>query len=263
MRGLRGLWPQPCWSGWLGLRSRTSVARPPKATPHTPTCRCRKRPAPRKILAQQFDPAKLAVSGDPVPVTKQVYYEPPFRYADLSVFGDRMLLYRSGGNPNSQFIWFDRGGRQLAAVGPAGEYRSMQLSPDGGQVLLDRNDPQVETSDIWQFDEIYVQSFPEPGRKMPVSKGDGMLPRWRRDGKELYYVATDDKLMAVPVQTGASFSASTPVPLFDVGSFGRRLNRYVYDVSADGQKFLLIRPQEDASTRPLTVVQNWTALLKK
>ena len=63
--------------------------------------------------------------------------------------------------------------------------------------------------------------------------------------------------------TGANFTAGAPVTLFDVGSYGRRINRYVYDVSADGQKVLLIRPLEDASTRPLTVVQNWTALLKR
>jgi len=345
----------------------------------------------RKILAQPFDPAKLVISGDPVPVTEEVYYEAPFRYADLSVFGDRKLLYRRGGNQNSQLFWYDRSGKQLEAVGSPGDYRSMQLSPDGGQVLLDCNDPQVETSDILQFDlsratprrltfnpgtdtypiwspdssqvafasnragfwglyclsgdgkeelllkgdqqllltsdwssdgkfivyrqahektkmdlgllplfgdrqprnytatpfdesygnvspdglwlayqsndsgpfEIYVQSFPQPGRKMLVSKGDGMLPRWRRNGRELYYVAADGKLMAVPVQTGARFRAGTPVALFEVGSFGRRLNRYVYDVSADGQKFLVIRQLEDASLRPLTVVQNWTELLKK
>lgn len=87
--------------------------------------------------------------------------------------------------------------------------------------------------------------------------------RWRRDWKALYYVTTDDKLMAEPVKTGASISAGTPVPLFDAGSFGRRINRYVYDVSPDGQKFPLIRPLADASTRPLIVVRNWTALLKK
>ena len=111
--------------------------------------------------------------------------------------------------------------------------------------------------------EIYVQSFPEPGRKVTVSKGGGQFPRWRRDGREMFYVSPDDKLMAVPVETGANFTAGAPVALFDVGSYGRRNNRYVYDVSADGQKVLLIRPLEDASTRPLTVVQNWTELLKK
>lgn len=349
----------------------------------------------RKILAQSFDLTKLALSGEPIPITAEpIYYEPPFRYADLSVVGDQWLLYRSGGNPNTQLTWFDRSGRPLAAVCDPGQYRSMQLSPDGRQVILDRNDPQVETSDIWKFDlslqtgtrltanpgvdtypiwspdasrivfvsnrdgvwgiyeksangddheqlllkgdqqllftsdwsrdgkllvyrkhkgktrvdiellplvgdreprsylateftetygsispdgrwlayqsdasdnrlEIYVQSFPEPGRKVRVSQSGGQLARWRRDGKELYYVGADDNLMAVPVQTGAGFTAGTPIPLFNLGSYGRRTDRYMYDVSPDGQKFLVIRPLEDASLRPLTLVQNWTALLKK
>ncbi len=345
----------------------------------------------RKILAQKFDPDQFVLSDDPVPVTESVHYEPPYRYADLSVV-NQALLYRRGGNPNNQLTWFDRGGKQLAAIFPAGEYHSLQLSPDGRQILLDRNDPQFETSDIWQFDlpsetrkrltlnpapdtypiwspdggrmafvsnregfwgiyqkgvssddkeelllkgdqqllltsdwspdgkfivyrkyqktgidlellplsgdrqrrdylvtpfdesygkvspdgrwlayqsdnsgrmEINVQSFPEPGQRVTISRGGGILPRWRSDGKELYYVAADDKLMAVPVRTGASFRAGTPVALFEMGSFGRVVGRYVYDVSDDGQRFLLIRQLEDASLRPLTVVQNWTKLLNK
>ncbi len=130
-----------------------------------------------------------------------------------------------------------------------------KVSPDGRWLVYQSNES--------GRNEIYVQAFPEPGRKVIVSKGGGTLPRWRRDGRELYYVAPDDKLMVVPVEPGANFGTGTPVPLFEVGSYGRRNNRYVYDVSADGQKILLLRPLEDATTRPLTVVQNWTALLKK
>ena len=111
--------------------------------------------------------------------------------------------------------------------------------------------------------EIYVQSFPEPGRKVTISKGGGKLPRWRSDGKELYYVADDDRLMATPVRTGASFSAGMPIALFEVRGYDPSAFRYMYDVSADGRKFLVIRPQEEASAQPLTVVQNWTALLKR
>jgi Tol biopolymer transport system component len=129
-----------------------------------------------------------------------------------------------------------------------------KVSPDGRWLVYQSNES-------GRF-EIYVQAFPEPGRKVIVSKGGGTLPRWRRDGRELYYVAPDDKLMAVPVEPGANIVVGTPVALFDVGSYGRRNNRYVYDVSADGQRVLLLRPLEDATTRPLTVVQNWTELLK-
>ena len=137
---------------------------------------------------------------------------------------------------------------------PFDEYLA-KISPDGHWLAYMSNESGRY--------EIYVQSFPELGRRVTVTKGGGILPRWRRDGKELYYIAADDKLMAVPVETGANFAAGAPVTLFDVGGYGRRINRYVYDVSADGQKVLVLRPLEDASTRPLTVVQHWTELLKK
>jgi eukaryotic-like serine/threonine-protein kinase len=347
-----------------------------------------------KILAQRFDAEARSLRGDPVTLAEQGNRILSALYSPLSVCEDKWLIYQSGGNPNTQLVWFDRSGRQLSLVGTPGYYRSLNLSPNGAQVILERYEPQKVGGDIWSFDlaretydrltsdsshniiplwspdgkqisfvsnregffaiwqkgvngnddkeefvfkeearsiyqtdwsndgkylvyrkfgektasdlwllplsgdrqpkpylatqfnedwgkvspdgrwlayqsnesgryEIYVQAFPEPGRKVIVSKGGGTLPRWRRDGRELYYVAPDDKLMAVPVEMGANFGTGTPVPLFEVGSYGRRNNRYVYDVSADGQKILLLRPLEDATTRPLTVVQNWTALLKK
>ena len=139
--------------------------------------------------------------------------------------------------------------RQLAPRGSRPRF-----SPDGQWLAYQSNESGRS--------EIYVQTFPEPGRKVRVSQSGGQFPRWRRDGKELYYIGADDQLMAVPVTTGTSFTAGAPVALFAVGDYGRRQNRYVYDVSADGQKVLLLRPL-DTATRPLTVVQNWTALLKK
>jgi dipeptidyl aminopeptidase/acylaminoacyl peptidase len=130
-----------------------------------------------------------------------------------------------------------------------------KVSPDGRWLAYQSNES-------GRF-EIYVQSVPEPGRKVIISKGGGKLPRWRSDGKELYYLTEDDRLMATPVRTGASFSAGMPSALFEVRRYDPSAFRYMYDVSADGRKFLVIRPQEEASAQPLTVVQNWTALLKR
>ncbi|MFN0110172.1 MAG: protein kinase domain-containing protein, partial [Blastocatellia bacterium] len=289
-----------------------------------------------KILAQRFDAEARSLRDDPVTLAEQGNRILTAEYSPLSVSADKWLIYQSGGNPNTQLVWFDRSGRQLSLIGTPGYYRWLNLSPNGAQVILERFEPQKAGNDIWSFDlaretldrltasasatnyplwspdgkqisfgsnqegawaiwkrgmngnddkeelvfkeearsiyqndwssdgkylvyrkdsektafdlwllplfgdrqpkpylntqfdeswgkvspdgrwlvyqsnesgrnEIYVQAFPEPGRKVIVSKGGGTLPRWRRDGRELYYVAPDDKLMAVPVEPGANF----------------------------------------------------------
>ncbi len=115
--------------------------------------------------------------------------------------------------------------------------------------------------------EIYVQSFPAGAGKFLVSSTGGVQPRWRRDGKELFYIAPDGKLMAVDVKTAPKFEAGIPHALFD----SRILNpaaQYVfrYDVTPDGQRFLVnTTRQSEAAAAPeaITVVLNWTAGLKK
>jgi hypothetical protein len=173
--------------------------------------------------------------------------------------GDRQyIVYRKTGEKTASDLWL----LPLSGDRQPKPYLATQFAEDWGKVSPDGRWLVYQSTESGRF-EVYVQAFPEPGRKVIVSKGGGTLPRWRRDGRELYYVAPDDKLMAVPVTTGANVSVGTPVALFEVGSYGRRNNRYVYDVSADGQRVLLLRPLEDATTRPLTMVMNWTELLKK
>jgi hypothetical protein len=115
--------------------------------------------------------------------------------------------------------------------------------------------------------DVYVQSFPMPGAKWQISKNGGYHPRWRGDGKELFYYAADGQLMAVPIQGDTTLEIGTPVPLFRLrllnGPNGAQGFRAQYDVTRDGQKFLLNVPVEDAPTPPITVVLNWTAGLKK
>jgi eukaryotic-like serine/threonine-protein kinase len=106
-----------------------------------------------------------------------------------------------------------------------------------------------------------------PGAKWQISKGGGYYPKWRGDGKELFFYAADGQLMAVPIQGDAALEIGTPVSLFRP----RLLNgpntgtgfHAQYDVTRDGQKFLLNVPVEDTATPPITVVANWTAELNK
>lgn len=108
--------------------------------------------------------------------------------------------------------------------------------------------------------EVYVQRFPissEAPRR--VSTHGGADPRWRRDGKELFYIGVDRQLVAVPVQTGSSFNHGAAAPLFDVGvpPFWYEA-RNLYDVTRD-RRFLFMAPVEDDRSMPYTVLVNWTA----
>jgi serine/threonine protein kinase len=109
--------------------------------------------------------------------------------------------------------------------------------------------------------EVYVQPFPGPGGKWQVSTTGGHHPRWRRDGRELFYVSPDGKIMAVEIRPGSAFEAGSPQALF--ASKLKTAPGPPYDVSSDGQRFLLNRPVGDESAPPITLVQNWPALLKR
>ncbi|MGH9391497.1 MAG: hypothetical protein ACRD1Z_17975, partial [Vicinamibacteria bacterium] len=115
-------------------------------------------------------------------------------------------------------------------------------------------------SDETGRNEIYVQAFPGAGGKWQVSTAGGSQPRWRGDGKELFYVASG-KMMAVPVQAGGTFQAGDPAPLFDVRL--KTIPGVRYDVSADGQRFLANVPAGEESATPITLTVNWTAGLQK
>ena len=129
-----------------------------------------------------------------------------------------------------------------------------QFSPDGRWVVYRSNESGMY--------EIYVAPFPGPGGKRQISTAGGTFPRWRRDGTEIFYVAPDNKLMVAAVNgKGSSFEVGTVKPLFDSRVFNGL--RYPYDVTADGQRFLLNTVPGQASSAPITVVVNWTAGLKK
>ena len=114
--------------------------------------------------------------------------------------------------------------------------------------------------------EVVVQPFPDAGGKWQVSTAGGVAPRWRADGKELYFLASDATMMAVPVTAaGASFEAGSPKALFptrivDGGTIAR--NRPQYAVARDG-RFLINQPVADATATPITLILNWNADAKK
>jgi serine/threonine protein kinase/Tol biopolymer transport system component len=118
--------------------------------------------------------------------------------------------------------------------------------------------------------EVYVTPFPGPGGHVPLSTAGGIYPRWRRDGKKVFYVAPDNRMMAVSIDlTAAPLRPGAPVELFarnlatggNVGTTGY-LSRAEYAVASDGRFLLNVRVGDSVSSR-ITVVQHWEALLKR
>ncbi len=129
-----------------------------------------------------------------------------------------------------------------------------QFSPDGRRIAY--------SSDESGRREVYVRDFapervPAAGiGKWQISTAGGDKPHWSSDGNELYYIAADRKLMAVPVKSGPLFEPGVPVPLFETNA----VSFFPYDVSADGR--FLINSASSANASPMTVLMNWRALLK-
>ena len=131
------------------------------------------------------------------------------------------------------------------------------FSPDGRWTAFDSNESGPR--------EVYVQPFPE-GPKRQVSVGGGQMPVWNRNGSELFYAARDGMLMSVALHFAAGrLEIGEPQPLFllQLGTGGELpWIRHPYDVSPDGQRFLVIRRAPDAEPDSAVVVTNWTAALK-
>ena len=110
--------------------------------------------------------------------------------------------------------------------------------------------------------EVYVETLPRSDKKWSVSTNGGYEPRWRADGREIYFLSEDRKLMAVAVGPGPSFGV--PKPLFQTRvPAGVTANRMHYVPSRDGKRFLVNTQTGDPPPNPITVVLNWTAGLKK
>jgi Tol biopolymer transport system component len=174
---------------------------------------------------------------------------------DLSRDG-RFLLYDilHGGGTDMWALPLDGDRKPLAIVQTEFDDRLGQFSPDGKWVAYQSNRS-------GRF-EIYLRRFPGPGRDFRVSTEGGAQVRWNPTGKELFYIAADDRLTAVPIRfsaDGETAEPGQPVPLFgtNLGSAAPNTNRQQYAVSPDGQSFVLNSTLDTAGTSPITVILNW------
>jgi eukaryotic-like serine/threonine-protein kinase len=163
-------------------------------------------------------------------------------YTQISLSAEIMVVAASGGQPLS--------------------FLGQNLGAGRGQF-----NPGVPRWVAYDFDdsgrrEIYVRAF-EPGKpassaRWQISDSGGTMPRWRGDGKEIFYLSLDGKMMAVRASSdGAAFHSSTPQFLFKATPPEMRTPNFEYDVSADGERFLMIEPMEKPEYQPLTLVSNW------
>ena len=129
------------------------------------------------------------------------------------------------------------------------------ISPDGRWMAYQ--------SDESRRFEIYVRSFPKvEDAKWPISSDGGMSPVWGPNGRELFYRSLDDAMMVVTIQIEPSFSAGSPRVLF-TGRYHTDVFRN-YDISPDGQRFLMIKAEQAEETRTeLIIVQNWFRELER
>ena len=351
----------------------------------------------RTLMAQAFDASSLQLSGEPFPIADQVGQNSAIGRAFFSVSQTGVLTFLSASTPNTQLVWFDRAGKQLALVDSPATDTAIRLSLDEKLLAVGRLDIKAASTDIWLIDlarnvpsrftfdpanenypvwspdrsrilfssnrsgvanlyqrlstgtgsdeapfksaepiapldwskdgkfilytvvspktdndiwilplfgdqkatpyiqtefsetqarfspdgrwvaytsnasgsfQVYVQSFPASGGKWLISTNGGGQPQWRRDGKELFFLGPDRKLMVAEVDGAEStFKAGVPKALFEarttptVPFYG--FNGSYYAASGNGQRFLVSTLAGESTPTPLTVVLNWTAGIKR
>ena len=133
-----------------------------------------------------------------------------------------------------------------------------RFSPNGRWVAYVSNQSGLSEVYVREFATDFSSGSASRGGSVLVSHGGGTAPRWRGDGRELFYLAPNGKMMAVEVIAGQGFHAGTPTPLFQAPP-----GAVVGDVTADGKRFLLVTPVGPSASVPFTVVLNWSEELKQ
>jgi Tol biopolymer transport system component len=161
-----------------------------------------------------------------------------------------------GARSDLMAIPVEPGAKPFVVVQTPGSDNQGQFSPDGHWVAYSSNESGVS--------EIYVIPFPPSpnGGKWIVSQGGGVQPRWRRDGRELFYISPDSKMMAAEVSTQPVFQSGNPQALFltEIVDTGIRTGPMSWDVSPDGRFLIVTESSTDAA---IQVALNWRTGVKR
>ncbi|HZR26008.1 MAG TPA: hypothetical protein VFA59_20580 [Vicinamibacterales bacterium] len=225
------------------------------------------------IRLQLFDTRRLMFTPLLILLTSHVAESPGFARAAVSA-SDRTLAYArttamtrlQDRNRDAGLFWFDRSGRREAASAEdrvrlvattssaATQVRSAsavhaQLSPDGRFVAYSARDR--------EFNEVYVEPVPATGQRWLVSNDGGDQPRWRADGRELFYVAENRFLMSVAIADAPTFQPGQPVRILDQPIVRAPIGSFEYAVSADGNRFLLNLITDPPQSAAIDVLRGW------
>lgn len=168
---------------------------------------------------------------------------------DVSADGRLVLYTRTKGSVDIGVAALDGSRQPEILISSEHEERNPAFSPDVRWMVYGSSEP-------GQY-EIFVRRFPVTDEKWAISSGGGLQAMWSRDGKEIFYVGLDGRLMAAPVSTaGGAFSSGAPQPLFQTSLRLNNASRQ-YAVSADGQRFLMVKPTHDFDSELFRVLVNW------
>jgi Tol biopolymer transport system component len=169
----------------------------------------------------------------------------------------RFLIYYSPGTPGDFDVWILplQGERKPQPfLQTKFDERNARLSPSGRWIAYVSN----ESGSY----EVFVVPFPPgTGGKWQISTAGGFQPRWRADEREMFYLAADGRVLAVPIRSGERFEHGAPQPLFQTRlDTPALINDRNYEITADGERFLVTTPL--GTSVPIAVVVNWTAALR-
>ena len=168
----------------------------------------------------------------------------------------RVLAFAKTGGGNRGDVWIlpMEGERKPVPFleTPFGEWAA-QFSPDGRWIAY--------LSDESGRLEVYV--LPYPGPRHQISTNGGFDPLWARDGKEIFYRTNDDKMMVVPVRLEPEFKAGKPKVLFEGRFQSKHWEVLHYDITPDGQRFVMVESEEESAPTEIIVVLNWFEELKR
>ncbi|HET9704706.1 MAG TPA: protein kinase [Vicinamibacterales bacterium] len=207
----------------------------------------------RRIAYRQVEPSSI-VEQDAAGATPAVDV--------FKLGGNQLAVFPLDWSPDGRHLLIARGGvdRGLWVIPFGGDQTpnpySTGLVPRGGATFSPDGKYIAYAQGAGVETQVFMQPFPDArGGRWVMSPPGGAFPRWRRDGRELYYIGSDGWLMAVPVTTSSAVEVGKPTRLFQVPGFA---SSFPYDVAADGQRFVTLRPRLDAlRNQRLIVTTSW------